>query len=455
MGQIYPTPTSSGQSLTINTNSPLTGGGVVSLGGNLTIGLSTTNDATRNAYVVTPNPDGVAQNFTIVGASPNLTVSYADVFINGKLQLSSVFSILGNILSLDTAPLSGSQIRVVFSSPNDNRQQFSLTASSSTVFTFPTPPQSTYVDIYDGNGNFQSVGPSGYYLDITNDSYSVVFASAPTTPVIAVFDPSVNSGRQAYPLVSHGGSTTVFDISGGSPSTGYIDVFAGGLFQMDGASYDYTLSYTSGNWIVTFASPPSGVLEAVFAPSTVLPSLQTGGSTVNQIVAGTNVTISPTSGTGIVTVNASGGGSGTVSYGTENQLAYYASNGTTVVGLDPPLSITMGGTGTSSPSLVAGSNVAITGSWPNQTISSSGGSGGYIKGIVNIGPASGAGTYTGSGTISGANVGDVVTVGVSNSTEASFLSNLLGWVSSTNTVTIRATFSSSSLLLSLPVVVFV
>ena len=39
------------------------------------------------------------------------------------------------------------------------------------------------------------------------------------------------------------------------------------------------------------------------------------------------------------------------------------------------LPIANGGTGTSSPSLVAGTNVTITGSWPNQTINSTGGSG--------------------------------------------------------------------------------
>lgn len=38
-----------------------------------------------------------------------------------------------------------------------------------------------------------------------------------------------------------------------------------------------------------------------------------------------------------------------------------------------PLSIANGGTGTATPGLVAGTNVTITGSWPNQTINSSGG----------------------------------------------------------------------------------
>lgn len=36
-----------------------------------------------------------------------------------------------------------------------------------------------------------------------------------------------------------------------------------------------------------------------------------------------------------------------------------------------PLSVVQGGTGTTAPSLVAGSNVTITGTWPNQTVSSS------------------------------------------------------------------------------------
>jgi hypothetical protein len=348
----------------------------VSLGGKITLGLSTTDGSTRKAYTVSPAADGTTQNFTIDGVSSSLSVSYADVFINGKILLTSTFSLSGNVLSLNTAPTSGAKIRVAFSSPNDNRIQYTLTASSSTVFTFPSSlPEGTYVDIYDGNGKFQYPGTTGYYLDITNGSYSVVFASAPVTPVIAVFDPSVNSGRQAYSLVAQTGSTTVFNISGGAPSTGYVDVFANGLFQMDGSSYDYTLSYLSGNWTVTFATAPGSVsLAAVFAPSTVLPSAQTGGNTVNQIVAGTNVTISPSSGIGIVTVNSSGGGSGTITGVTAGTgLSGGGTSGNVTLSLSTPVSVTNGGTGVSTPSLVPGSNVTISGSWPNQTVAASGG----------------------------------------------------------------------------------
>lgn len=47
------------------------------------------------------------------------------------------------------------------------------------------------------------------------------------------------------------------------------------------------------------------------------------------------------------------------------------------------LSVANGGTGTATPGLVAGTNVTITGSWPNQTINSTGGGGGTPGGSSN------------------------------------------------------------------------
>lgn len=44
------------------------------------------------------------------------------------------------------------------------------------------------------------------------------------------------------------------------------------------------------------------------------------------------------------------------------------------------LQVASGGTGTATPSLVAGSNITITGAWPNQTITASGGGGGGTPG---------------------------------------------------------------------------
>ncbi len=49
------------------------------------------------------------------------------------------------------------------------------------------------------------------------------------------------------------------------------------------------------------------------------------------------------------------------------------SGGTGTLGVTAVLPIANGGTGTATPALVAGTNVSITGSWPNQTINASGG----------------------------------------------------------------------------------
>jgi hypothetical protein len=59
------------------------------------------------------------------------------------------------------------------------------------------------------------------------------------------------------------------------------------------------------------------------------------------------------------------------------------------------LDVANGGTGTATPSLVAGTNVTITGTWPNQTINSSGGGGSGSVTSVSVTSANGlAGTVT-------------------------------------------------------------
>jgi hypothetical protein len=65
-----------------------------------------------------------------------------------------------------------------------------------------------------------------------------------------------------------------------------------------------------------------------------------------------------------------------------------------------PLAIAQGGTGTTSPAIVAGSNVTVSGSWPNQTVNAAGsvtsvsGSGGTSGLTLTGGPITGSGTLT-------------------------------------------------------------
>jgi hypothetical protein len=67
----------------------------------------------------------------------------------------------------------------------------------------------------------------------------------------------------------------------------------------------------------------------------------------------------------------------------------------TLAYINDPLPVNKGGTGTASPGLIAGTNVSISGAWPNQTINSTGGGGG------SPGGADGQWQYNNSGAFGG------------------------------------------------------
>jgi len=94
------------------------------------------------------------------------------------------------------------------------------------------------------------------------------------------------------------------------------------------------------------------------------------GATVTATNSGDDVTVNVSAGTGTVTsVGLSGGTTGLTTTGSP-----ITTTGTITLG--GTLAVASGGTGTATPSLVAGTNItSITGTWPNQTINASGGSG--------------------------------------------------------------------------------
>ncbi len=77
-------------------------------------------------------------------------------------------------------------------------------------------------------------------------------------------------------------------------------------------------------------------------------------------------------------------------------------NLTSGAGVTGTLPVANGGTGTGSPSLVAGSNVTISGTWPNQTINSTASGGGGVTSVSGTGSANGislSGTVTSTGNL--------------------------------------------------------
>jgi hypothetical protein len=115
----------------------------------------------------------------------------------------------------------------------------------------------------------------------------------------------------------------------------------------------------------------------------------TGTTTVTGIVKGngTNAVSAATAGTDYV---APGGALGTPSSGVATNLTGLPLS----TGVTGTLPVANGGTGTTTPSIVAGTNVTVTGTWPNQTINATGGgSGGGSVTDVSVVSANGlAGT---------------------------------------------------------------
>jgi hypothetical protein len=95
------------------------------------------------------------------------------------------------------------------------------------------------------------------------------------------------------------GVQTAYTLSVTPISTTYVFLAIGGVSQPR-STYSLT-----GNVVTISSAPPNGAAVEF----TSLEGIGAGGG-VSQIIAGTNVTISPAGGTGAVTINSSGGGGG-------------------------------------------------------------------------------------------------------------------------------------------------
>ena len=140
---------------------------------------------------------------------------------------------------------------------------------------------------------------------------------------------------------------------------------AGKVLAVNSGATDVEYVSVGGTGTVTDVSVVSANgLAGTVATSTSTPAI-TLSTTVTGVVKGNGTALSAaTAGTDYV---APGGALGTPSSGTATNLTGLPLS----TGVTGTLPVANGGTGTTTPALVAGTNVTITGTWPNQTINAS------------------------------------------------------------------------------------
>jgi len=192
------------------------------------------------------------------------------------------------------------------------------------------------------------------------------------------------------------------DVTGPASSTdnavARFDSTTGKIIQNSGVVINDSGEVTVGVWKGTEIGLPyggTGASSASQARGNILPSYAGNAGKVLAVNTGaTDVEYISAGGTGTVTsVDVSGGTTGLTTSGGPITAA-----GTITLG--GTLAVASGGTGTATPALVAGTNVTITGSWPNQTINATAGGSGTVTSVGGTGTVNGI-TLTGTVTTSG------------------------------------------------------
>ena len=230
------------------------------------------------------------------------------------------------------------------------------------------------------NGGTGTASPS-----IVAGTNVTVTGTWPNQTINATTTGTVTSVTGTAPIVSSGGTTPAISMAAATTSVnGYLtstdwNTFNGKLSSggalgtpSSGTATNLTgLPLTTGVvGVLPIANGGTNATTATAARSNILPSYAGNAGKVLAVNTGaTDVEYISAGGTGTVTsVAVSGGTTGLTTSGGPITAA-----GTITLG--GTLAVASGGTGTATPSIVAGTNVTVTGTWPNQTINATGGAG--------------------------------------------------------------------------------